>query len=140
MTSETGDHICYWAHHHLAQQYYRDHKLLSFEQFDSVDRKSIHCTLHNLPRLFQLWAAKHVLGIVGNMKFLPHQDNRIPLFPSSFVCKETCMHIAQCPEEGRAAAFVQSTQGVEAWLNKNCTHPDLKQQLLRYLRGKGTIT
>ncbi len=50
------------------------------------------------------------------------------------------MHIARCPEEGRAAAFVQSMQGVEAWLDANCTHPDLKQLLLRYLRGRGTIT
>jgi hypothetical protein len=50
------------------------------------------------------------------------------------------MHIAGCPEEGRAAAFVQSTQGVEAWLDRNRTHPDLKQLLLHYLIGKGTIT
>jgi hypothetical protein len=72
MTSETGDHIRYWAHHHIALQYYHNHKLLSFEQFDSVGWKSIHCTLHNLPWLFQLWAAKQVMGIVGTIKFLAH--------------------------------------------------------------------
>ncbi len=106
MTSETGDHICFWAHLQLAQQYYRNHKLLSFEQFDLVDWKSIHCTLHDLPRLFQLWASKHVLGIAGMMKFLAHQDDRSPLCPSCLECKETCKHIAHCPEMGHAAAFV----------------------------------
>jgi hypothetical protein len=140
MTSETVDHICYWAYHHLAQQYYHDHKLLSFKQFNSVDWKSIHRTLHDLLRLFQLWAAKHVLGIAGTMKFLTHQDNRSPLFPSYLLCKETCMHIARSPKEGKTAAFVQSMQGVEAWLDGNRTHPDLKRILLRYLRGRGTIT
>jgi hypothetical protein len=100
MTSETGDHISYWARHHLAQQYYRDHKLLSFEQFDSVDWKCIHRTLHDLPRLFQLWAAKHVMGIAGTMKFLAHQDNRSPLCPSCLECKEICKHIVRALRRG----------------------------------------
>jgi hypothetical protein len=127
MTLKTGDHIHYWAHHHLARQYYHDHKLLSFKQFDSVDWKSIHCTLHDLPRLFQLWAVKHVLGIAGTMKFLTSQDDRRLLCPSCLVCKETCMHIAQCPEEGRTTAFVQSMQGVEVWLARKRMRPDLKR-------------
>ncbi len=55
MTSETGSHIQYWAHHHLACNYYCDCKLLSFHQFDAVEwRSSIHHALHDLPRLFQL--------------------------------------------------------------------------------------
>ncbi len=140
MTSETGDHIPYWAHHHLAQQYYRDHKLLSFKQFDSVNWKSIHHTLHDLPWLFQLWAAKHFMGIAGTMKFLAHQDDRSPLCPSCLECKETCKHIVRCPEAGRAAAFAQSTQGVEAWLEDNPTRSNLKLLLVCYLRGRCTIT
>ncbi len=140
MTLETGGYICYWAHHHLARQYYHDHKLLSFEQFNSVDWKSIHHTLHNLLQLFQLWTAKHVLGIKGTTKFLAHQYDRSPLCPGCLMCKESCMHIAWRPEKGRPAAFVQLTQGVEAWLDRNHTHPELKQLLLHYLRGRGTIT
>jgi hypothetical protein len=56
MTSETGEHIRFWAHLQLMRKYYSHHKLLSFEQFDLVDWKSIHHALHGLPRLFQLWA------------------------------------------------------------------------------------
>ncbi len=67
MTLETGSHIRYWAYHHLARNYYCNHKLLSFKQLDAVNWKSIHQALHNLPRQIQLWAAKHVLGVVGTM-------------------------------------------------------------------------
>jgi hypothetical protein len=141
MTTETGDHIHFLAHLQLAQQYYRDHKLLSLKQFDLVDWKSIHRTLHDLPRLFQLWASKHVLGIAGTMKFLAYQDNRTsPLCPSCLEGKETCEHIAHCPEMGCVAAFVQSTQEVERWMAAHHTHPNLLLLLIQYLRGRGTIT
>jgi hypothetical protein len=113
MTSETGEHICFWAHLQLARKYYSNHKLLSFKQFDLVDWKSIHHALHSLPRLFQLWASKHILDIVGMMKFLAYQDKRSPLCPSCLKCKEMCRHIARCAEEGCAAAFLQSTQEIE---------------------------
>ncbi len=72
MTSDTGGHIRYRVHHQLARTYYQEHNLLSHEQFDAIDWKSVHNTLHNLRRLFQLWASKHVLGIAGTMKFLSH--------------------------------------------------------------------
>ncbi len=140
MTSKTGNHICYWAHHHLAQRYYCNHKLLSFEQFNAVDQKSIHCPLHKLPGLCQLWAAKHVLGVAGTMMFLSHQDGRSPLCPSCNNCNEMCRHIAQCPEVGRATAFAQLTHRIEAWLDANRTHPDLKLLILWCLRGRGTVT
>ncbi len=69
MMSDTGNHIRFWAHHRLARDYYWDHNILSNEQFDQVDWRSVYDTLHGLPRLFQLWALKHVLGIAGTMKF-----------------------------------------------------------------------
>ena len=82
MMSETGNHIQFWAHCCLAREYYQDHKILSPDQFDQVEWRSVHSTLHGLPHLFQLWASKHVLGIAGTMTFLSHQDNRSPICPS----------------------------------------------------------
>jgi hypothetical protein len=41
MTSETGSHIRYWAHHHLARNYYCNRKLLSFNQFDATSIGSL---------------------------------------------------------------------------------------------------
>jgi hypothetical protein len=61
MMLETGNQIQFWAHHQLAQEFYRDQKILSHLQFNAVDWSSVHCTLYNLPWLFQVWATKHVL-------------------------------------------------------------------------------
>jgi hypothetical protein len=74
MTSETGGRICFWVQHQLARTFYNDRKILRYEQINSVDWLSIHRTLHNLPRLFQIWVAKHILGIAGTMLVLLHQD------------------------------------------------------------------
>jgi hypothetical protein len=140
MTSDMGSHIWYSAHCQLARTYYRDHKTLSFDQFNAVDWKSIHTTLHNLPRLFQLWASKHILGIAGMMKFLSRQDKQSPLCPSCNECDETCKHIARCPETGCAAALLQSTNKVKKWMDSNNTHGDVKILLLRYLHWRGSIS
>jgi hypothetical protein len=37
MTSDTGGHIRYWAHHQLAWAYYHEHNLLSHKQFNAID-------------------------------------------------------------------------------------------------------
>jgi hypothetical protein len=65
MTSNTGDQIRFWAHRQLGKESFNDHKILLHSQFESIDWISIHQTLHNLPRLFQIWAAKQVLRITG---------------------------------------------------------------------------
>ena len=90
MTSDTGDHIRFWAHKKIARKYFEEHKILTPEQFDQVDWKLMHSTLHSLSRLFQLWASKHVLGVAGTMKFLSHQDGRSPICPSCLTCIESC--------------------------------------------------
>jgi hypothetical protein len=74
------------------------------------------------------------------MQFLSYQDNRSPICPSCQICNKNCKHVTRCPEEGRTSAFVQSTQEVERWMTAQHTHSDLSHLLLRYLRGRGTIT
>ena len=140
MTPDTGGSIQFWAHCQLAWNYYHKKHILSHKQFDAIDWRSVYNTLHDLPRLFQLWASKHVLGIAGTMKFLLHQDGRSPLCSSCQECNETCKHTARCPEVGREAAFQESTNAVEKWMETSGTHFDAKALLLRYLRGRGTTT
>ena len=64
--SDTGGSIQYWVHHQLARNYYQEQNILSHDQFNAIDWRSVHSTLHELPRLFQLWASKHVLGHSGH--------------------------------------------------------------------------
>ncbi len=140
MTSDTGKDIRFWTHRQLAKNFYCNCKILTTTQIECINWESIHHTLHNLPRLFQIWAAKHVLGVTGTMKFLAHQDRRSSLCPSCQECIETCTHIARCSETGRCKAFHQSTEEVERWLGEEQSHPDLQSLLLLYIRGRGTKT
>ncbi len=140
MKSDTGDQIRFGAHRQLAKEFFNNRKILLHSQFESIDWISIHQMLHNLPRLFQIWVAKQVLRIVGRTKILAHQDSRSPLCPSCQECNKTCKHVARCPKIRRAVAFALSTQGVEQWREHQNTNPDLQFLLLRYLRGRGTLT
>jgi hypothetical protein len=124
----------------MAKNFYHDRKILTNTQFECIDWESIHHTLHNLPHLFQIWAANQVLGVTGTMKFLSHQDGRSPVCPSCQECIETCTHIARCSETGRSAAFHQSTEEVKQWFSEEKTHPDLQSLLLLYIHGQGTKT
>jgi hypothetical protein len=140
MTSDTGNDIRFWAQRQLAKKYYGHQFFFTPTQFDCINWVLVHRTLHKLPRLFQIWAAKQVLGVTGTMKFLANQDKRSPLCPSCLECKETCTHIAWCPESERSKAFHQSTKTIERWLGENKTHPDLQALLLLYLHRRGLRT
>jgi hypothetical protein len=140
LTSDTGDTLRFWAHRQLARDYYQSKGIILRDQFDETDWWSLQRTLTSLPRLFQLWAAKHMNRIAGTMSFLSHQDGRCDRCPSCESCVETCPHVARCPEAGRAAAFAQSTDELELWLDTNTTHPDLRTLLVSYTRGRGTVS
>jgi hypothetical protein len=140
LTSNTGELLRFWAHRRLAREYYCSRNTILYGQFDETDWWLLWKTLLTLPRLFQLWAAKHVNRIAGTMSFLLHQDGQCNLCPSCGTCIETCQHIAWCPEAGQALAFVQSTDDLELWLCANNTHPDMQSLLLEYTRGRGMVT
>ena len=90
-----------------------------------------------MPKFFQVWAAKHVLGMAGMMKFLTYQDGRKTICPSCRSCEETCAHIARCPEPGRSEAFSQAVAELTRWMRENETHPDLVSVISEYARGRG---
>jgi hypothetical protein len=140
LTSNTGKLLQFWAHQQLARTYYHSKGIILHDQFDETDWWSLQKTLLSLTRLFQLWAAKHMNRIAGSMSFLLHQDGRCNLCPSCATCIKTCQHIAHCPEAGRALAFAQSMDELELWFSTNNTHPDMQSLLLRYNRGRGTVT
>jgi hypothetical protein len=140
LTSNTGELLRFWAHRQLAREYYCSRDMILYSQFDETNWWSLRKTLLTLPRLFQLWAAKHVNRIAGTMSFLLHQDGQSNFCPSCGTHIETCQHIAWCLKPGRAAAFAQSTNDLELWLCNNSTHPDVQSLILKYTRGWGTAT
>jgi hypothetical protein len=91
MTLETDSLIRFWVQRQLAHTFFHEQKILSNVQFNNIDWTSVHRTMHGLSHLFQIWAAKHVLGIAGTMKFLAHQDDRSPLCPGCLCCEESSL-------------------------------------------------
>jgi hypothetical protein len=79
MTSDTGNNIRFWAQRQLAKKYYGHQKILTPTQFNCIDWVSVHRTLHTLPRLFQIWAAKQVLRVTGMMKFFGKPGQAEPI-------------------------------------------------------------
>lgn len=99
LTSNTGDTLRFWAHRQLARTFYHSKGIISHDQFNETDWWSLQRMLTTMPRLIQLWAAKHVNRIAGTMSFLLHQDGRCDRCPSCKSCAETCSAFAQSTDE-----------------------------------------
>ncbi len=140
LLSNAGQQICFHVHCQLAKVHFLGKKILSGDRFEEVGWELVHATLHSVPRLFQLWASKHLLGIEGTMKFLVHQDNHNPLCPSCLLCEETCSHIVLYPEIRHTKAFQQSVAGVASWMAVNATHPNIKAVVTAYALGRGQVS
>ena len=67
MMPDTGDAIWFAAHKQLAKTFFHEYEILFGEQSDKVDWKSVHQALHEVSRLFQIWACKQVMRIVSRM-------------------------------------------------------------------------
>ena len=65
MTCETLESIHYWAHRQFAKQTFHSLKTMNPEELEEVAWRQIYNALYNVPRLFQLWAYKKVMGVAG---------------------------------------------------------------------------
>ncbi len=140
LSSETGPLLQFHAHCQLARSLFHWKKILLRDEFKEVDWESVHRALHSVPRLFQVWTSKHVLGIEGMMKFLAHQDGRESTCPSCQSCEKTCTHILRYPEAGRTEAFLLSVKELLRWMKENEMHPDLISVILEYAQRRGEIS
>ncbi len=135
LSSETGPLLRFHTHRQLSRSLFHQRQILSCDEFKEVNWEAVHRTLHLVPRLFQVWVAKHVMGIAGTMKFLAHQDRRNPICPSCCACDETCTHIARCPKAGRTEAFLLAAAELSWWMRDNKTHPDFALVISKYVQG-----
>ncbi len=56
------------AHRHLAKDSFYHLGILHLQEFKKVNWEMVYQTLHEVPRLFQQWACKQVMGIAGTME------------------------------------------------------------------------
>ena len=84
MTSDTLERIRYWAHRQLAKQTFHSLKTLNPEEFKEVAWRQIYDTLHNVPRMFQLWTCKQIVDGAGTHYNLAkqNQEEHDPCCPS----------------------------------------------------------
>ena len=141
MSSDTGARIRFWAHKQLSEQVYWKLRILLPDQFKEVDWEMVHTALHALPRMFQIWACKQVMGVAGTnlfqSKYRPKHD---PMCPSCTRSVESCSHVLHCPEEGRVDTLLGTIDFLNSWMKKIGTDTELRNCLVRYAKGRGAIT
>jgi len=143
LTSDTETVLRYVTHKAEAKSLFIFQGLLSAEQFEEVDWKITHHTLHAVPKMFQLFACKQVFGIsavLGNLakqKAYAHLGNKCPCCT---MCKETTAHLLLCQEEGRRKCVDQQIQLISDWLYTSGTNKDLIQVLLTFLHTRGDMS
>ena len=143
MTSDTRPHIRYAAGLQIAHSFFHETSCMFTNAFDEVAWPHVYRTLNEeVPRLFQVWACKQVMGISATNKNLSqhHWDGRSDKCPCCTIHVETAEHIMVCPEVGRVETFMQSSQALEQWMEDADTDPDLVECIMDYVQGRGTVT
>ena len=69
----------------------------------------MYATLHDIPRLFQVWAYKQVMDIAGtNLNQPVYQTDKDPKCRSCDESLKSCAHVLHYPEEGRLDATLKT--------------------------------
>ena len=106
MKSNTCDSLRFWLHQQLAKKLLFKSGILTPLGFKEFFWKLVYDTLHEVPRLFQVWACKQVMNIAGinliRSRYKLHHD---PTCPICDKCVETCAHVLSCNKAGRFDAL-----------------------------------
>ena len=141
ISSDTGARIRFWVHKQQAKEVFRNHKILLSDQFKEVDWKMVYSALHELPQMFQIWAYKQVMGVAGtNLYQYKYRPNHDPKCTSCTRCVESCAHVLECQEEVRVETLLGTIDFLDIWMKKIGTDEVLRNCLVRYAKGRGTIT
>ena len=119
MSSDTGARIRFWVHKQRAEEVFRNQKILLPDQFKEVDWEMVYSALHELPRMFQIWACKQVMGVAGtNLYQSKYRPNHDPKYPSCTQCVESCAHVLECQEEGRVETLLGTIDFLDIWIKR----------------------
>jgi hypothetical protein len=81
------------VHKRFVQEVYDKLGILQGSAIRWVDWEMVHQTLSELPKLFQLWACKQVMGIAGTMEWDKTEQRHCP---SCMRERDTCNHVLCC--------------------------------------------
>ena len=138
VTTESGATIRYAAHKKEAREVFHNQNILTPEAFDEVAWPEVFRTLHDVPKMFQIFACKQVFSVSATFHYLHKRDESIsPMCPSCGVCRETAGHILTCGEEGRVEALTKLSDRFMAWLIETGIERDLVFLIIKYIREMG---
>jgi hypothetical protein len=115
-------------------------EVLTARQFNEIAWIHVAKALDEVPRMFQLWACKQVLGIASTNGIVSKWDDSVdPCCPSCKQRMETSAHILQCSEIGQVNTLLETIDYVADWLHLADTELVLLDCILQYARGRGTV-
>ena len=136
-TSDTGAHIHFAVHRHLAKKLFNGYKIFFAHQFEQLEWPYVHRTLsEKVPKLFQPWACKQVMQIAPMNKYMSYRDNRCTKCPWCTVEVETTKHVLHCLDAGRVEAFHATTDYLDIWMGDMETDPDLMEILSEFVHER----
>ena len=141
-TSDSDSTLRYFAHKPEAKSLFARLDILTPEAFEEVAWSDLHATLHNLPKMFQLFAGKQVFGVsavLGNLSKQKEFSHLGKQCPSCLACKETTRHLLQCRELGRIKCLNLMIWQVTTWMQEVGTTPELSDLITEYLLSRGTL-
>ena len=147
MMSDTSKALRLWVHRQLSEQTCCSLDLLTPTQFCEVAWKQIYGALHEVPRMFQIWAAKQVTEIaaVNTNQTIRNPSKHIgPRCPSCNAGEdsphEVCSHVLYCEEEGRVASLNCTVDLMSDWLRKVGTQENLRKVVVGFARSRGATS
>ena len=140
LTSGMKDKMRFWCHRILARDSLAHMKILTALQFNEVAWQHVYQTLEEVPRMFQIWACKQVLGIARTNHLISKWDLSVdPRCPSCLQHPETADHVLTCNEVGRVEALDQTIELLTRWLKQMRSDPRLVDCISTYARGRGAL-
>lgn len=137
ITADSGHAPRYWTHRKLAREVFSQLDILYYTGFDKVDWEMVYQTLHEVPRLFQQWACKQVMGIAGTMEW---DKSEVRMCPSCSQVQDTCAHVLYCDNAGRVETFRHTINLMEGWMEESDTDPTLLDCIAEFALGRGECT
>ena len=141
VTTESGPSIRYAAHRQEAKELFHQQNILTPDAFEEVSWKHVHPALHDVPKMFQIFACKQVFGVSANFHFLHKRDESVsPMCPSCKVCRERAEHILLCGEEGRVSALKKFSTQLAQWMVAIGVERDLIFLMVKFIQERGGIS
>ena len=141
MTSDTSKLLKFWVHKKLAEQKFYQLGLMLSDHFQEVAWSQVYDALHEVPRMFQIWACKQVTNIAGvNSNQAVYKANHDPICPSCNEEEETCRHVLGCDEEGRVKALNCTIDLLDNWMRTVGTNGQLEYCLTASAWKRGGVS